>query len=205
MADLGRIDGRMTSEGTSINNSGVVAGTSVGSGLNSDQSSGGVWKQGLGWTVFSRGSCASGANSVNDGGVVGGYTCHQQGSTDQSRAVLWRPRHDGRGYRQVLLSANDWSSSVSQVADTGDAIGVQTDDNFIAHALYWTPEGNLIHLKPLVGPNAIGWGLTDTAASGGASIFAVGGSDSSTSNENGCFWQLQLNLERQRAISPPSH
>jgi hypothetical protein len=169
ITDLGRIGGRIYSVGTSINNSGMVA------GIQPYLSTGGVWNPRSGWTTFSRGLCASGANSINDAGVVGGYTCHQDGSTDQSRAALWFPRPKASGYRQVLLPASDWSSSVSQVANTGDSIGVQTDDNFVAHALYWSRDSKWFALPPLDGPNTIAWGLAVKRTRTGVSFFAVGG------------------------------
>ena len=202
ITDLGRIGGRIYSAGTSVNDAGVVAGT--GAGTQPYLSTGGVWNPQSGWTTFSRGLCASGANSINDTGVVGGYTCHQDGSTDQSRAVLWLPRADASGYRQVLLAASDWSSSVSQVANTGDSIGVQTDDNFVAHAMYWSRNSKWFALPPLDGPNTIAWGLAAKRTPPGVSLFAVGGGDSSSSTENGCYWQLQMSPNRRRIIDAPA-
>ena len=195
MTDLGRIGGRIASAGAAINDSGDIAGT--GDGLQSYLSTAGVWRPGHGWTTFSHGLCASGANSINNSGVVGGFTCHQQGSTDQSRAALWRPSPQGDGYKQLLLSATDWSSSVSQVADTGDAVGLQTDDNFVAHAMYWARGSRTLHLPSLVGPNSIAWGLTASPSPAGPTLLAVGGADSSAMVENACYWPFQMSPDRR--------
>lgn len=134
--------------GFGINNRGQIAGE-----YHRDGYKGGVYTPGQGIERFSAFPRFVSGYDINDSGIVVGAV-HGVSNSDPLDMPMFRPMRYYGGEIRMLEALGNGDGEAVSINNSGFVVGTTG-----GHAVMWAPDGKLIDLGALLGPDTFSWGL----------------------------------------------